>query len=323
MTKPKTYRVRYRFRVQKKLSVSDTERRFTVAGREAVLSSPIPDTKIEDDEWLVINVRDFESEQEAREFGRRLKGASELSSAMARLGINVGVDKPTSGFGKAVKDAMYHKEGIVLRDNVHGVDVFLDEPNVRIASFGATGTVRSAPDPFLTELDELHGLIDGASQRARDMVLLLNYALTRTDPVAQIVFAISAVEMLGQDETWSEVQKDLLAQLAAAAEGSSTGTAQERSEVALAIRRGVQKISLRQGVFRLLSSLSLDHLRRQWDVVYDQRSTLVHGLAPKPGIDYSELAFTCVSLCGHILLTAIAREIGPASKYVAKFYPVS
>jgi hypothetical protein len=148
MNNPKTYRVRYRFRLQKTLSVSDLERRFTVAGYEVAISSQMPDTKIEDDEWLVMNVRGFQSENDAATFARKLKAASELSSVIARLGINAGVDKPTSGFGKVVKDDIYEKQDLVLRDNVHRVDVFLDEPNVRIGHFSATGTVRSAAYPM-------------------------------------------------------------------------------------------------------------------------------------------------------------------------------
>jgi hypothetical protein len=55
----KTYRVRYRFRVQKKLSVSEQELRLRVSDREIVISAPTPDTKIEDDEWIVMNARGF------------------------------------------------------------------------------------------------------------------------------------------------------------------------------------------------------------------------------------------------------------------------
>jgi hypothetical protein len=202
---------------------------------------------------------------------------------------------------------------------LHGVDVFPDDPNVRIGHFTATGTVRSAPDPFLSDIDELFKAIEGTSQRAKDIVLLLNYALTRADPVAMIVFSFSAVEMLGQDETWSETQRQMLADFAATAEHSAVGTANERAEVAAAIRRGMQKVSLRQGVLRLLTSLGLNHLRPKWDDLYGERSTLVHGLAPKPGVDYGELAYKAMSLCGHILITAIAHEAAGASKYLEKY----
>jgi hypothetical protein len=316
------FRVRFRFWVQKKLSLNEAERRLTVAGREVVLSAQMPEVSIADSEWLVMNARGIESENEAADFARKLKASSELSSVVARLGINAGVDKPTSGFGKTVRNDLKDKHGVVLRDNVHGIDVFTDDPNIRIGHFSATGTVRSAPDPFLGDIDELFEVIDSASTRARDIILLMNYALTRTDPVAMIVFAISAVEMLGQDESWSEAQTQLLANLADEAEKSSAGTVQERREVAEAIRRSIHRLSLRQGVIRLLASLDLNHLKKKWDDVYSERSTLVHGLAPKPGIDYGDLSSRTMSLCGHILLTAVARDVVGADKHLDKFYPV-
>ena len=121
------------------------------------------------------------------------------------------------------------------------------------------------------------------SQRVEDVILLLNYTLLRPESVAQIVFAVSAVESLGQDESWSKDQKQLLREIAAAAEQSATGTDAERQEVADAIRKSLHRLTLRQGVFRLLDRLSLQHLKKPWDDLYGERSTLVHGLAPQPG----------------------------------------
>jgi hypothetical protein len=151
----------------------------------------------------------------------------------------------------------------------------------------------------------------------------MNYALTRSDPVAMIVFAVSAVEMLGQEEQWSEAQIQLLAQLADAAEKCSSNSIDERREVAEAIRRNFHKLSLRQGVIRLLVSLNLNLLKKKWDELYNERSTLVHGLAPRPGIDYGDLASRTMGLCGRILLTAVAREVEGADKHLDKFYPVN
>jgi hypothetical protein len=82
-----------------------------------------------------------------------------------------------------------------------------------------------------------------------------------------------------------------------------------------------QKIGLRQGVLRLLGSLGLSGLKGEWDTLYGERSTLVHGLAPRPGTDYSQLAFKTVSLCARILLAAIARELPGADRHVDLAYP--
>jgi len=112
----------------------------------------------------------------------------------------------------------------------------------------------------------------------------------------------------------------LLNELATGAEGATIRTADERDEVAAAIKGSVRKITLRQGVLRLLDSLNLGHLKKEWDALYGQRSTLVHGLAPKPGADYNQLAIAIVSLCGQILLKVISKEVPLANSHVDKFY---
>jgi len=322
MSSSPTYRARFRFRLEKKLNIPEKEHRIKIDSREIVISPQLPDINISDSEWLVINAREFASEEEAISFSDRLKLACEVSSVSARLGIDSGKNLPTAGFGQLVKDRVKAQTGIVLRSNVHGVDVFRDDPNIIIANFSATETVRASHDPFLTELSSLYEEVDKASPKTKDIVLLLNYALMRPDPVAKIVFAFSAVEMLGQIESWSSEQASLLKVLAASARDEDIGTESEREEVAVAIEKGLHKLSLRQGVLRLLSSLDLGHLKKTWDNLYSERSTLVHGLAPMPGVDYSGLAHRAVGLCGQILLAAISKEIPSANSNVAKFYDI-
>ena len=105
------------------------------------------------------------------------------------------------------------------------------------------------------------------------------------EPVVRIVLAMSAVEMLGQSEQRTPDQKALVRELAESAKRSAIGTARERQEVSDAVTKSLYRLSLRQGVFRLLDSLELSHLKRPWDDLYSERSTLVHGLAPRPGTD--------------------------------------
>jgi hypothetical protein len=226
----------------------------------------------------------------------------------------------TAGLGQLVKENIRDKEGLLVRDNVHGVDVFADDPNVRIIHISASGTVLAGAEPFISNLSTFLDEAVLLSQQAKDVVLLLNYALMRPEPVAQIVFSVSAVEMLGQQEKWSADQTRLLAKLAGDAQNAAIGNEAERAEVAAAISRGTQKVGLRQGVMRLLDTLQLVHLKKEWDKLYSERSTLVHGLAPKPGADYSDLAFRTVSLCGQILLKVLEKEIAAAGAHIDKYY---
>jgi hypothetical protein len=319
VTETVTWRARLRFRLQKKIRLDVNSHRLQIAGREIVLTPPTPDLKIMDSEWLIMNARGFASEDEARQFGNGLKSALEISAVAARVGVDTGRNLATSALGKIVKDALA-QEGTSVRDNIHGLDVFPDHPNTRIFTMNATGIVHSAPDPFLSDLDAIVRAAVTPSKPVADVILLLNYALMRPEPVAQIVFAVSAVESLGQDESWSEDQRQLLRELATAAEQSATGPAVERQEVADAIRKSLHRLTLRQGVFRLLDRLGLQHLKRPWDDLYAERSTLVHGLAPRPGADYGDLAHRTVGLCGQILLTAAAAEIPQAGKHVPSMY---
>jgi hypothetical protein len=319
MTDTVPWRVRLRFRLQKKIRIDANEHRLQIAGREVVLTPPTPDLKIMDSAWLIMNARGFDSENEATEYGRRLKTALEVSSVAARIGIDTGRNLATAGLGKIVTDALA-EQGARVRDNIHGLDVFPDHPNTRIFNLEATAIVHAAPDPFLSDLDEIVRTAVPPSPRITDVILLLNYALLRPEPVAQIVFAVSAVESLGQDESWSKDQKQLLRELAAAAEQSATGTDAERQEVADAIRKSLHRLTLRQGVFGLLDRLGLQHLKQPWDALYAERSTLVHGLAPQPDADYGDLAHRTVSLCGQILLKAAAAEIPQADRHVTRMY---
>jgi hypothetical protein len=319
MAEPVTYRARLRFRVQKKLDIKTNEHRFMVKDREVVLAPTLPDVDICDSEWLVLNTRGFATEQQARDFGHKLRAALEVSSVSTRIGVDAGRDIATAGLGNEFRKKMERDTGHYLRDNVHGVDVFIDYPNVRIFNFSATGIVRANADPFLVDLDGLLEIALNTSPRTKDVILLLNAALMQPHPVAQIVFAFSAVEMLGQEQAWTDDQKRLLSQLTDMADASTIATPEERREVADAIQRS-HRLSLRQGVLRLLDSLDLADLKPVWDSIYGERSTLVHGLAPRPGADYTDLANRAVSLCGRILLKAVASDISVANRYVDKFY---
>ena len=314
------YRIRLRFKLQKKLSINSREHRFNINKYEIVLTADSPNVEICDSEWLVMNIKGLESENEAKVFAEKFKISLEVSSAATRLGIDTGIDLPTSGLGGLVKKYFKEQEGIIVRDNIHGVDIFKDEPNIRFSNLKITGTIRKEADIFITGINNFFGIIGNISQKTRNIILILNYALMRPDPISQIVFAFSAVEMLGQNEKWTDNQKKLINNLADSVKNMEIGNLEEKEEVSEAIKKGLYKLSLRQGVIRLLNSLGLSDLKKTWDDLYKERSTLVHGLAPEPGVDYGSFAHKTVSFCGRILLTAIAREISGANNHIDKYY---
>jgi len=60
-----------------------------------------------------------------------------------------------------------------VRDNIHGLDVFLNHPNTRIFAMSATGIVHATPDPFLSDLDEIvRAAVTVVSRRRRVVTIL-------------------------------------------------------------------------------------------------------------------------------------------------------
>lgn len=106
-----TYRVRFRFRLQKQLHLDQKEFRFQIQGHEVVLSPQATDLNISDSNWLVMNVRGFETDEAAKTFGRKLKSTCELSSVTSRLGLDSGIDLPTAGLGPLSADETIACEG--------------------------------------------------------------------------------------------------------------------------------------------------------------------------------------------------------------------
>jgi len=101
----------------------------------------------------------------------------------------------------------------------------------------------------------------------------------------------------------TDAQTALLAQPAAQVEAGTSGQDDERMEIADALRRGLHRFGLRQGVTRVLARLGLQHLRKEWDRVYGIRSGLFHGTAQLAEHEIAELANSAITLCGRVILT--------------------
>lgn len=120
-----SYRTRIRFRVGKKLNIPSSKHAFVVAGREALLQAPTEEILIQDSDWLIVNTRGFENDEEARVFGRNLQTSLHLASAVTRIGLDPGQDRPTSALAQHFKEGIAARTGKKIRDNVHGLDVFV------------------------------------------------------------------------------------------------------------------------------------------------------------------------------------------------------
>jgi hypothetical protein len=185
-----------------------------------------------------------------------------------------------------------------------------DDDLTRIPLINAEAKVTSSPDHLMGAIQELSGFLGVLSDPAEQGLQLLNAALMTNQPLAQLVLAFSAVEAMGQKEDWTTGQRKLLGDLAQeVVSASATGTDdRERLEVAEALRRGMHRLGLRQGVLRLLETLGLSTLKKEWDRLYGLRSGVVHGTKRLDETELNQLAMDTITLCAKVIIRTLEND---------------
>ena len=290
-----------------------------VDGRDVEVKSQDKAETLRAAKWIVLTAGGFDSEELAQSFGERLKSIVAVAGICTRNGIDVGEDRATS----SVNENWAREMGLIkpkerIHPNVHGLIVYPDDGLSRFPLINASGVVTSDPASLVGTIDELDYTEPHAIGAAFGGVRILNLALKSAEPLTQVVLAISVIEALGQDESWTDNQKVILAKLAS--EVDSQAGAEEK-EVADALRRSLHRIGLRQGVLRVLARLGLQHLKKDWDKLYSMRSGVFHGTQRLTEPEMNEVAQSAITLCGQIVI-ALLRQGGIAIPSVAsKHYP--
>jgi hypothetical protein len=221
---------RLRFRVCKRLDIPEYEQDVEFGPYKATLLGQNKGQPICESDWLILRVKALGTEEEARKVGEKLKVAVALSSARARLGVDIGNDKPTGSVANFVVEAIREEFHVEIRSNIHGIDVYSEASPVLVLNINADALVSTKPEPFLSGAWRFFNEEWSVTPRLQEAVILLNAALINPEQLAQVVLAVSAVEMMGQDEEWSPAQKQLLEQSADAARTIDLTTATEGNE---------------------------------------------------------------------------------------------
>ena len=272
-------------------------------GREVVLKTKNPKEQLKDARWVIFVASGFQTEEEARVFGRRLRAKVELAALSARVGVDTGQDQQTAWINQDwLKSQGYISEDVRIAPSVHGLSVLPDDKDHVTVSMGASLSTTVAPQNILGAISELSeaGLTNLGDCTAG--VRLLNFALMTSEALAQAVLAFAAVEALGQDEKWSKRQKARIEELALEVEEEATGEGIELLEVAEALRRNLHRIGLRQGVMRVLERLSLGHLKKEWDRLYEIRSGIFHGTKTLSASEANKFSQEALELCAEIVI---------------------
>jgi hypothetical protein len=302
--------IRLRVRLARGLTTKETKLNISFAGKEVSVTSEATNEPLDQARWFVFRAGGFATEDEAKQFGRRLGSVLEIVGLSLRLGVDTGEDKPTGHMTEQFARAMgVIKEHERTAPNVHGLMILPDDDLTRFPRLNMIGFSTMSSADFVAAIEELAESGDLGLQLAENGVRLLNLALMTSEPLAQMLLAFSAIEELGQNEKWNDEQAALIEQLATTAREANIPD-ELRSEVANAIEKGLFKLSLRQGVVRLLARFEVTHLKKEWDRLYGIRSGIFHGTARIGNAELSKAAHDTIKLCGAVVFAIISKSGG-------------
>ena len=322
-TEKTKYRLWLKVRVGKFLDTPENALTASIAGRTITVESERRQQPLSEASWLVIGCRDFETEDQAREFGEELRRAAHLAGLCTRMGVDAGdpgEDRTVSWVNPEMLGIGRGKyRDLRLGSDVHGVVVLPDDGNtVFFRASQPTVTVLSSADHFVGALEEASLESDAGrsgSPSIRRAIRILNLAEMNEDPIAKVVLAVSTVEGLANDPPWTEGQSELIERAAVWLEQDHSD-GEEAEQVINAIRQ-VRRESIRQRVKRLLEANNLSSVWDDWNKLYKRRSSLFHGRSKAGGerqgshlekTELHRLGQEATKLCARIVLSVAKRE---------------
>ena len=317
------YRLWLKVRVGRPLATEESTLTASVAGRMVTIESNSQSEPLSKASWLVMGSRGFEMEDDAREFGEKLRRAVHLAGLCARVGVDAG-DPGEDRTVSWVNPEIFRSGGGLGPDtrigpDVHGIVILPDDGKTLFVRWGEpTVQVRSNAGDFVRAIEEALPESDVSGSdfpSIRRAIRVLNLAEMNTDPIAKVVLAISTIEGLATDRPWADEQQKLIESSAAWLERTH-GDGEETREVIEAIRR-VRRESIRQRIKKSLAANELLGVWKEWEKLYSKRSRLFHGETNEGSehrgnhLEESEvhaLGQEAINLCARIVLAMAKRE---------------
>lgn len=271
------YRVRLRFQSANTITDKNAAYVFDLCGQSIKLQDPT-EKDIVSTKNVVLNAYGFQSEEQARKFGGDLKISLSVTSAIKRMGVDVGDDKASGGFFKNVKDKIKETHGITLRDNVHGLDISFDDGSVRYSDFSVTASVSTPAELLAKHIQvvfiEVSKLTTGQIEAAR----ILNIADYAMLPSLRLALSFAAIEAIMSKIPWTVTGQKLFDELITIVQKKLDLDEMEKEKIINSIKSSKDfGQSSNSCVRALLDDLSLSELWSDMAKVYGVRSKLFHG----------------------------------------------
>lgn len=231
-------------------------------------------TRIMDTNHLVLSASGFSCRDSSQEHGMRMKAALSLCGAMLRIGIDVGRDRATGGVSNAYREELGRRFGVLAHNDVHGLLVYPEQPPPMFVSATAQAIASRDFSRFCETLREAHELTprDSKVQLALEFYALSHF---QTSLAAQLLFLVTAVEVLADPQASSEAVQRFLDKLINQAQRASQITEEERRSLSSRLAE-MRRESIRQACRRLVEQHLGSQETRFFDKCYQTRSRILH-----------------------------------------------
>jgi hypothetical protein len=223
------------------------------------------------DQWIAIKSCGYSSRDEAEKNALQLKDTILLAGANG-FGVDFGTNKVRSSVSDAIKRDIKDKFGTVIRDEVHGIDVF-EDGDVKHFMFEAHGTVQMDLPEFSKRVTEASAF-PKLTRITRTGAELINDSLFVMPDEARFLLRISAIEALCEQVKRPQPVLDLIDELlkVSASLTFDSSAADTMSKVLMDARRQ----SVRQACLAKIRMRLGAETAREFDRLYGLRSKYLH-----------------------------------------------
>ena len=290
-------------------SASEMELFKSRGGQIIRLRSAARGTPIQDHSRASLVGGPYESEDDARTAAEHARQALLIWAVKFRFGVDAGDGKIRSRLTDAGKAHFQKQLGKAVRNDLKGIDVYLDEGDVVFVNFEAKASVGKDAQSFATEIRDISERPWNLSDKQKLAVEL--YCASFFDEVirSRFITLVTAVEALLDAQQRGPVVQTFVDQAKVSVQGLDIESAAKK-----ALTSGLER--LRQDSIgqagrkisdQLLAGRSYGGLTpgKFFNTCYSIRSQTVHSGAPEDGeVDFLDLANKCQEFVGDLLMAS-------------------
>lgn len=186
------YKFRFKFILSDSIyfNVNETSLCFNIASKEYILKSA-EEKNISNSSVLILSGTGFNTREEAQLCGSHLMNVFRMYSIRSKFGLNLGNNNINGGFTDYFRDLIYKETGQIILNEIDGLMVYEDKPNIKVASFSANAVLTKDIGPLIEEVEKFH---DNYINLSDNLLYAIEfYNLTHFNPSTRVKFLLYVI----------------------------------------------------------------------------------------------------------------------------------